>query len=173
MTETNSAAANRPNFAITGQYVKDLSFEAPGTPQVFSQLNTSPSVEINVDVEAKPFENNMFEVALKFHIKSTFGGQQGFILELVYCALVALNLPQEQVQPALLVEAPRLIFPFARAIVSDVTRDSGFPALMVQPIDFVQLYNQRIQEMAAKQNMPAPTPVEEKAGKKPSKGKAS
>lgn len=136
---------------ITGQYIKDLSFEAPGAPEIFSKMNQQPDIPINVDVQARRLQDNFFEVVLHFNATGKVGGETAFILELAYGAVVQINPPQpEHAQPLLLIEAPRTMFPFARNIISDVTRDGGFPPLMLQPIDFVQLYRQRM-EQAAKQ----------------------
>lgn len=136
---------------LQGQYIKDLSFEAPGAPEIFRKLNQQPEIPITVDVQARPLEGNVFEVTLHFDIKGKVQGEDAFLLELVYGAVVQVNPQQpEHTQPLLLIETPRLMFPFARNLIADVTRDGGFPPLMLQPIDFVQLYRQRM-EHAAKQ----------------------
>lgn len=141
----------RPALAIAGQYIKDLSFEVPGAPQIFSEMKKAPEIPINVDVQARHLGGNHFEVTTHFDIKATVDGKPGFVLELAYGAVVQCNAPQEHIQPMLLIEAPRLMFPFARNLISEVTRDGGFPPLMLQPIDFVQLYRERLAAAKAQQ----------------------
>ncbi|SOD92304.1 protein-export chaperone SecB [Caenispirillum bisanense] len=153
MTEANGAngAQNpqateqegRVGIAIAGQYIKDLSFEVPGAPQIFSQMQKAPEIPISVDVQVAQLGGNHYEVTIHFDIKATVGDKPGFVMELVYGAVVQANAPQEHLHPLLLIEAPRLMFPFCRNLIADITRDGGFPPLMLQPIDFVQLYRQR------------------------------
>lgn len=132
-------------LVILGQYIKDLSFEAPGTPQVYQLLQQRmPEININVEVKAERIEQS-FEVSLQINAQAKVDTTSVYIVELVYCGLVNLNVPQEHIGPALLIECPRLLFPFVRAIVADVTRDAGFAPLMLAPMDFVALYQQRMQ----------------------------
>jgi len=143
-------------LVITGQYIKDLSFEAPGAPEIFSKMNQQPDIPINVDVQARRLQDNYFEVVLQFNASAKIGEETAFILELSYGAVVQINPQQpEHAQPLLLIEAPRTIFPFARNIIADTTRDGGFPPLMLQPIDFVQLYRQRMEHLAKQQGQQA------------------
>jgi preprotein translocase subunit SecB len=139
-------------LAIVGQYIKDLSFEVPGAPEVFSKMKDAPEIPISVDVNARRLGDNMFEVTLHFNVEAKLGSEPAFILELVYGAVVQIN-PQEpdHAQPLLLIEAPRIMFPFARNLIADITRDGGFPPLMLQPIDFVQMFRQRMEAAARAQ----------------------
>lgn len=158
-TATGGAAAQGDDqqsgqapLIITGQYIKDLSFEAPGAPEIFSKMSQQPDIPINVDVQARRLQDNYFEVVLQFNATGKVADETAFILELSYGAVVQINPPQpEHSQPLLLIEAPRTMFPFARNIIADVTRDGGFPPLMLQPIDFVQLYRQRMEHAARQQ----------------------
>jgi preprotein translocase subunit SecB len=145
------------------QYVKDLSFEVPGAPQIFSQLHAQPQVNINLDVQARRVQEgqNVFEVALVIRAEAHEAPATGdagpagngaagttpptvFVAELTYAGVFTLNgLPENAVEPVLLVECPRILFPFARNILSDVTRDGGFPPVLLQPIDFVALWQAR------------------------------
>jgi preprotein translocase subunit SecB len=145
----NQAPAGAP-LVILGQFIKDLSFEVPGAPEIFSKMKDSPEIPISVDVNARRLQDNMFEVTLHFNVEATLGSEAAFILELVYGAVVQIN-PQEpdHAQPLLLIEAPRTMFPFARNLIADITRDGGFPPLMLQPIDFVQMFRQRLELAAA------------------------
>jgi len=131
------------------QYTKDLSFEVPGAPEIFTLLREQPRVDIQLDVQARPLQQdaNVFEVALQIRVdaKANLNGadQTCFIAELAYCGIFTVNVPPEQVEPVLLVECPRLLFPFARNILADVTRDGGFPPVLLAPIDFVALWQSR------------------------------
>jgi preprotein translocase subunit SecB len=147
--DTASQGETQPQGApliIAGQYIKDLSFEAPSAPEIFSKMNQAPDIPINVDVQARHLEGNTFEIVLAFNATATVGGETAFVLELSYGAVARVNPQQpDHTQPLLLIEAPRTMFPFARNIIADTTRDGGFPPLMLQPIDFVQLYRQRME----------------------------
>lgn len=146
MTDETAAGAGgeAPRFNIVHQYIKDLSFEVPGAPQSF-EGGTVPDVAVNVDVAVNPLGEPRYEVALRVDARGTVAGTPLFIIELVYAGLVEISgLPQDQLQPALLIEGPRLLFPFARNIVAGLTRDGGLPPLMISPIDFVTLYRNRM-----------------------------
>jgi len=135
------AQADQPPITINAQYIKDLSFEAPATPGVFAQMKTeSPDVTINVDVNAHPLQDNLFEVQLHIRAECKVADTTAFLTELVYGGVFGVNVPQEHLQPMLLIECPRLLFPFARNIVADATRDGGFPPLMLAPVDFVAMF---------------------------------
>ena len=141
------------------QYVKDLSFEVPGAPQVFTQLRAQPQVNINLDVQARRVQEgqNVFEVSIMIRAEAheapaaqSGNGQSAavpptvFVAELTYAGVFTLTgLPDNAIEPVLLVECPRILFPFARNILSDVTRDGGFPPVLLQPIDFVALWQAR------------------------------
>ncbi len=143
--------ANPAGLRVLGQYVKDLSFENPGHTPVQSQ----PNIDLGIDVGATPHAdgNGIYEVSLKLSAKAVADGTVLFITELDYAGLFQLqNVPQAQLEPLLLIECPRLLFPFARRIVAEITREGGFPPLLIDPVDFVQLYQQqyrRAQEAAA------------------------
>ena len=140
LTPEAGEAEARPEVGIIAQYVKDLSFENPNAPRSF-QSSTQPQIEMNVNVNARKAGDDVFEVELKIEATAKTDDATAFIVELVYAGLFGLrNVPEEALEPFLLVEAPRLLFPFARRIVSDATRDGGFPPLMLEPIDFAALY---------------------------------
>ena len=146
-----------PPLMVNAQYVKDLSFEVPNAPEVFSTLKAQPNVNINLDVQARRLQDgqDVFEVTLQIKAEAveapaaTNGGPAGdgkpvFIAELAFCGVFTLTgVPPESVEPVLLVECPRLLFPYARNILADVTRDGGFPPVLLQPIDFVALWQSR------------------------------
>lgn len=149
--EKNKAAAenaeNEVQISILGQYIKDLSFENPTPAQTIQKLSKEqPSMNINVNLNGQQVADDLYEVDLKITATAKSNEETAFVVELVYSGLFGIkNLPQEQLQPFLMVEAPRQIFPFARRIISDVTRDGGFPPLMLEPIDFASLYHQQLQ----------------------------
>lgn len=132
------------------QYVKDFSFEAPNAPQVFRQAAANPEVDIKVDVTAVDIENPVFESAIHFEIRAHDGDSSIYLIELVYAGLIRLNNVRNQdVEPLVLIEAPRLLFPFARALVAGVTREAGFAPLVLTPFDFIDLYKRRVQARQA------------------------
>lgn len=129
-----------PQVQVLTQYVKDLSFENPNAPQSL-QWSEPPRIDINVGVNARRGGDEVYEVELKINAKAEAQGTVAFVVELLYGALFSLqNVPEEALEPFLIIEAPRIIFPFARRIVADAVRDGGFPPLMLDPIDFAALY---------------------------------
>jgi preprotein translocase subunit SecB len=133
---------------ILGQYLKDLSFENPNSPQSLSQQG-QPEINIQVNVNAKPVGQTQteFEVELHLEAKASHQGKAVFAAELLYAGVFRLeNIPQEALHPIVLVECPRMLFPFARQILADATRNGGFPPLMLDPIDFASMYQRRLAE---------------------------
>src|ERR1700722_10654505 len=129
---------------IIGQYVKDLSFENPGAPMT---LTARPQIDLGVDLQAKRLDPERFEIEIKLRVSATAEGKPVFLLELVYAGLLVIQgMPDELLQPILLIEGPHLLFPFARRIVADAIRDGGMPPLMIEPIDFASLYRARMSE---------------------------
>ena len=144
-TEANgfddSGDAPMPQVSILVQYAKDLSFENPNAPMSL-QAGGQPKIEVNVAVNAKRAGEGVFEAELKITAKATSEDETtAFMVELVYAGVFGLaNVPDEALEPFLIIEAPRILFPFARRIIADATRDGGFPPLMLDPIDFGSLY---------------------------------
>jgi preprotein translocase subunit SecB len=165
MTDTPSseqngatASAGTPTIRVLAQYVKDLSFENPG---VFSapQGSPAPEIELGIDVRVEPGppKDSVFAVELRLSAKAKRQENVVFIVELIYVGVFQLQeAVREDMEPILLIECPRLLFPFARRIVADVTREGGHPPLMIDPIDFVGLYRQQRQHAEAQQSPPAP-----------------
>lgn len=153
MSDTDTEA-NLPPLIINGQYVKDLSFEVPGAPAIYGEMQgQNPNIPIHVDINAEALNENTFEVVLHLKVEARLADNRPvFVAELAYAGIFTLNVPAEHVQPMLLVECPRILFPFARSIVADMTRDGGFPPLMIQPIDFVQLFRSRLESAEAAGN---------------------
>jgi len=137
---------DRPPLVISVQYVRDLSFESPHAPAIFTEMRQAPEISVNVDVQAAALseQQSLYEVRLKVNAEGKVGDKTAFIAELDYGAVVMINAPAEQVSPLLLIEAPRHMFPFARNVLADVTRDGGFPPVVLQPLDFVELFRRRV-----------------------------
>ena len=149
---TQGAQDVRPQLGIQTQYVKDLSFENPTGANRSAEAERSPQITINVQVEARRQSETEFEVVLQITAHAQHEGKPVFLVELSYAGLFTfIGIPQDAMQPALLIECPRLLFPFARRIVADVTRDGGFPPLLLAPIDFMALYRNRQQQAAQAQ----------------------
>lgn len=141
----------QPTLNVLAQYVKDLSFESPSAPASLRSREKAPSIGINVNVNANPLSETEYDVALTLNAKATEGDKVLFNVELVYGGVFRVaGFPQEHMLPILFIECPRLLFPFARQIVSDATRNGGFPPLMIDPIDFAQMFQQRVAEEQAR-----------------------
>lgn len=147
---------NLPQAGVISQYVKDLSFENPNAPGVY-QWQTQPNIDVQFNIGSSQLGDDVYEVVLKIDVKAEGEGQVAFQVELVYAGLFGIrNVPADQIPPFLLAEAPRILFPFARRVLSDAVRDGGFPPLMLEPIDFAQLYmQQQAQGEALVQQQPA------------------
>jgi len=140
----------QPGIHVLGQYIKDMSFENPGAPATLRPSNVNPSLDVNVNVNAKPMSETDFEIELKLDATATREGETLFVAEVAYAGVFRIqNVPQEHMQPIILIECPRLLFPFARQILADATRQGGFPPLMIDPVDFAALYRQRVQQVNA------------------------
>jgi preprotein translocase subunit SecB len=136
-------------IGMISQYVKDLSFENPNSPAVY-QWQVQPQIEVQFNIGTNKLGDDIYEVALKIEVLARAEQNTAFAVDLLYAGLFAIqNLPDEQLQPFLFAEAPRLLFPFARRIVSDAIRDGGFPPLLLDPIDFGQLYMQQAAQRQA------------------------
>lgn len=144
MTDPNSEAQPQTvNIAIGlgAQYIKDFSFENPNAPHIFNELNVQPQMALDVNVQSRGLGGGAYESVLKIKLDSKLNGKTAFIAELAYAGIFTLpDLPEDQIKLFLLVEAPRLLFPYARAIVSNAVREGGFPNIALQPIDFMSLY---------------------------------
>ena len=139
-----SGEGGPPVIQIISQYVKDLSFENPSMGVNVRQ----PQIDFTVDLQARRVsETGPFEVLLKLRVNAVQEEKTLFLLEIAYGGLFALDkIPQEALQPVLLIECPRLMFPFVRRIIADLVSDGGLPPLMIEPIEFAQLYRQKMQE---------------------------
>ncbi|MEC9432878.1 MAG: protein-export chaperone SecB [Pseudomonadota bacterium] len=147
----SAQAQPQPQISILSQYVRDLSFEnVAAQAQVSSQ--EKPDIKVSVNLDAQPRGEDRYEVRLKLSATSTAGGATMFVAELDYAGVFSVkNVPQEHLHPLLLIECPRQLFPFARRIVADVTRDGGYPPLMLDMVDFVAIYRQELARRQAEQ----------------------
>lgn len=153
MSDVNGNGANAqqgaPALNALAQYLKDFSFENPNAPNSLGPQQNPPNIAIQVNVNARQLAPTDFEVTLTLDAKAGEGAGLLFKLDLEYGGVFRLtNIPQEQIHPVIMIECPRLLFPFVRQIVADATRDGGFPPLYVDPIDFVALYQQKAAEAA-------------------------
>src|SRR6476659_6301307 len=137
--------STQPQVSILAQYVKDLSVENPSAPQVYSwQVQPTLDVQFNLNVESA--DEGVHEVTLKFDISARSENGVHFVVDLSYAGLFALrNIPQEALPPFLMIEAPRLLFPFARQVISEAVSSTGFPPLMLDPIDFASAYMAQVE----------------------------
>ena len=153
MAEGNGAVAGQqavPQLNVLVQYTKDLSFENPNAPQSLSQQQTAPNIAIQVNVNAQKLSDTEYSVSLVLEGSAGEGAGTLFKFELDYGGIFRLhNIPEQELQPVVLIECPRLLFPFARQIIADAVRNGGFPPLYIDPIDFVGLYQQRAQAQDA------------------------
>ena len=129
-----------PALIINNQYIKDLSLEIPLAPEIFKEQGALPNININIDTKADKLEKDVYNVSLSVELNGEVNKKKLFILELVYAAVVTLNVPEEHIEPVLLAEVPRLLFPFARAVVTNTLSEGGLPPFMLSPIDFMALY---------------------------------
>lgn len=144
---SQAPAGDEPGILVVAQYVKDLSFENPGIGTPLQR----PQIDLGVDLQARRADTpNHYEVTLKLRVAASQDDKPMFMLELAYGGLFHItNVPEESVQPMLLIECPRLIFPFARRIVADAVRDGGLPPLLIEPIDFAALYRAKLADQTA------------------------
>lgn len=137
----NDDAETLPGLMIGAQYIKDLSFENPQGPEVLAGMQENPQVNIEVHTNARELGEDVHEVTLFIRGEAESDDKTVFIVELTYGGIVTVNVEDaETIKPILLIEAPRHLFPFARAIVANITRDGGFPPLLINPLDFAGMY---------------------------------
>ena len=164
MTTTNgggpegSAPANQaaPQLNVLAQYVKDLSFENPNAPRSLQQQQAQPQINIQINVNAKPLAESDYEVELKIEGRAEVPGLVLFSFDLLYAGVFRIvNVPQANLHAIVMIECPRLLFPFAREVIANSVRNGGFPPLLIDPVDFVALYRQKLAEQ---QPQPVPPP---------------
>ena len=149
-----NSAANAPDpskqIVVNTQYVKDLSFENPTAPVSLVAPKGKPNIDLSVDIKAQALQEKTFEVTLHITAKATVEEKPLFLVDLAYSGVFTLSaIDEKDKEPVLLVYCPNMLFPFARRVIADTTRDGGFPPLMIDPIDFFTLYQKRVSETQA------------------------
>lgn len=155
-TQNNDAMRDMPGGAnlpiiIHAQYIKDMSFENPNTPDSLKGSGKAPDMDVNIGMDARKIKDDnmphLYEVALNVRAEATSEGKTVFLAELQYGMTVSLNdVPEDQHHPLLLIEIPRMAFPYARQILSDMTIQGGYPPLLLNPVDFQALYMDRFKD---------------------------
>jgi preprotein translocase subunit SecB len=147
-----SETANAPRFSVLTQFTRDFSFENPNAPRTLAPQAQAPRINLQINVNARQLSPSDYEVSLHLEGGAGEGAEALFKFELQYCGVFRLeNIPPEQTQPVVMIEGPRILFPFARQIVAEAVRGGGFPPLYVDPIDFQGLYLQRLAQAQALQ----------------------
>lgn len=142
-----SGADGGPQIAILTQYIKDLSVESPNSPAVF-QWQVQPQVDVQFNINVNNVSEEVHEVSLKVNVAARSDNGAHFLIDLSYAGLIGIrNLPEEAIGPFLLIEAPRMLFPFVRQVIADAVQQTGFPPLLLEPIDFNAVYLQQLQAM--------------------------
>jgi len=150
MSTTNGGPSpeNLPQLNVVAQYIKDFSFENPNAPQSLQPRAEPPQINIQINVNAQPLSDTDIEVVLELQGKAENAGTILFNFELQFGGVFRIrNVPQESLNAVVLIECPRLLFPFAREIVATAVRNGGFPPLLLDPVDFVGLYRQKMEQM--------------------------
>jgi len=160
MSTTNGgpkpAPTEQPQLTVVTQYIKDFSFENPNAPNSLIGTKQAPKIDIQINVGATPISETDIEVTLNLEGQAKIDETMLFSFELVFGGVFRiLNVPQESMSPIVLIECPRLLFPFAREIIATTVRNGGFPPLLLDPVDFVALYRQRIDQLQANESQAA------------------
>jgi preprotein translocase subunit SecB len=147
-----------PQLNVLVQYTKDLSFENPNAPRSLGPQQQQPAINIQINVGANNVAENDYEVTLSIEGKAEIGDMVLFNFELVYAGVFRIqNVPQDNLHPVVMIECPRLLFPFAREIIATSVRDGGFPPLLLDPVDFVGLYRQNLANQGGQQPQQRPS----------------
>ena len=160
MVDETGASANPPSFNLIGQYIRDMSFENPGAPASIMLGGPNPNFQVGINVGVKKQSEDLYAVEITLNAKADREKNVLFNVELIYGGVFRMkNIPEAQLAPLLLVECPRLIFPFARQVLATITQQGGFPPLMMEPVDFTQVYLQSLQQMQQQQQQNGGAPA--------------
>ncbi len=154
MTDASpSPAADKPALFLRGQYIKDLSFESPRAPASIFQLRETPQMEVSINLAAQRLDEKVFELAIHIAARAISEKTTVFLCDVVYAGVIEMqNIPDNALEPTIFIQGAQLLYPFARRVVADLTRDGGFPPLQLDPVDFAALYQQqRVQAQAQAQ----------------------
>ena len=147
---TQGAVPDQPQLTVVAQYIKDFSFENPNAPQSLNSRQEQPQISIQINVGATPLSETDIEVVITLEGKAETGSTLLFRFDLEFAGIFRIrNVPQESLNPVVMIECPRLLFPFAREIVATAVRNGGFPPLLLDPVDFVGLYRQKMAQVQA------------------------
>ena len=147
-----SETQQQNSISVLGQFIKDLSLEIPHAPEIFAEVKSAPKIEVNVDVQSENKGNDRYTSTLHIVINGKTEEKTLFILELSYMAFANVKAPAELLEQILLIELPRMIFPFARSVITQCLCEGGLPPFMLNPIDFAALYAARKQSQQAQKN---------------------
>ena len=150
MTNTpTSAAADKPAIFLRAQYIKDLSFESPRAPASIFSLREPPQMDVNINLAAQRLDEKVFELSIQISARAVAEKTTIFLCDVVYAGVLEMqSIPDNAVESTLFIQGAQLLYPFARRVVADLTRDGGFPPLQLEPMDFVALYQQRATQPA-------------------------
>ena len=153
----DETAAEAPSFNLVGQYIRDMSFENPGAPGSIMLGGGNPNFQVGINVGVKKQADDIYAVEITLNARADREKNVLFNVELVYGGVFRVkNVPEAQLAPLLLVECPRLIFPFARQVLATITQQGGFPPLMMEPVDFNAIYLQNLKSLQGTQGSPGP-----------------
>jgi preprotein translocase subunit SecB len=156
--ESPAPQQNQTQLNVLGQYIKDFSFENPNAPRSLAPTETQPAINIQINVGVQQLAPTDYEVTLKLEGKADSAGTVLFAFDLTFAGVFRVqNVPAEMLQPLIMIECPRLLFPFAREIVATAVRNGGFPPLLLDPVDFVALYQQRAAQTQPPQSAASPS----------------
>jgi preprotein translocase subunit SecB len=156
--ESPAPQQNQTQLNVLGQYIKDFSFENPNAPRSLAPTETQPAINIQINVGVQQLAPTDYEVTLKLEGKADSAGTVLFAFDLTFAGVFRVqNVPAEMLQPLIMIECPRLLFPFAREIVATAVRNGGFPPLLLDPVDFVALYQQRAAQTQPPQAAASPS----------------
>jgi preprotein translocase subunit SecB len=157
MADDSAANATSPSFSLIGQYIRDMSFESPGAPASIMLGGANPNFSVGINVGVRKQSDDIYAVEITLNAKADRETNVLFNVELIYGGVFRVkNIPEDQLAPLLLVECPRLIFPFARQVLASVTQQGGFPPLMMEPVDFNAIYQQNLKALQDAQRTTPP-----------------
>lgn len=144
-----TAAADKPALFLRAQYIKDLSFESPRAPASIFSLREPPQMDVNINLAAQRLDEKVFELSIQISARAVAEKTTIFLCDVVYAGVLEMqSIPDNAVESTLFIQGAQLLYPFARRVVADLTRDGGFPPLQLEPMDFVALYQQRATQPA-------------------------
>ncbi len=144
-----SEEQGKNEVSINLQYIKDMSLEVPHAPEIFAKITTPPQIGVDLNIDAQKLNDDQFEVTLNMRINARVAEEPLFIFELSYAAACTVKIPDENKEPVLYIEIPRMLFPYARQIISSNLAEAGLPPLMLTPVDFAAVYKAKKEQQAA------------------------